>query len=184
VSLVAYEKFVNDELQEQDHIQAHLISVKKHIRELSEKQYQKIYDLSGLDFILMFIPVEPAFNLAIQQDHDLFNEAYSKNIVMVSPSTLIATLRTIANIWKHEYQNRNAIEIARQGGNLYDKFADFCNDLISLGGTIDKSKSTYDQAMKRLVDGKDNLIRKTERLRELGAKSSKEIDRRLLDRAD
>jgi DNA recombination protein RmuC len=183
VSLIAYEKYVSEDHEDKT-LQAHLLSVRKHIKDLSEKKYQQIYGLDGLDFILMFIPIEPAFSLAIQADNELFNDAYGKNIVMVSPSTLIATLRTIANIWKHEYQNNNAIEIARQGGNLYDKFVEFCNDLIAIGNNLDRTRTTYDQAMKKLVDGKDNLVRKTERIKELGAKTSKEIDQRLLNRTN
>ncbi len=182
VSLTAYERFVNEE--DPDQIKHHLISIRKHVKDLSEKEYQSLYKVEGLDFILMFIPIEPAFTLAVQHEPSLFNEAYSKNIVIVSPSTLIATLRTIANIWKQEFQNRNALEIARQSGALYDKFKSFADDLIKIGNSLKQTTVTYESAMNKLTNGKDNLIRKAERLKELGAKASKDMDERLLDRAD
>jgi len=150
---------------------------------LSEKNYQSLYQIGSLDFVLLFMPIEPAFSLAVQNDAELFNDAYEKNIVIVSPSTLIATLRTIASIWRQENQNRNAQEIARQGGMLYDKFVGFAEDLIKLGNNLKQSRETYEQAMNKITDGKDSLVRKTERLRELGAKTSKTMDARLLDRA-
>ena len=112
----------------------------------------------------MFVPIEPAFALIVQHGGELYNEAHNKNIIIVSPATLIATLRTVASIWKHEYQNQNALEIARQGGALYDKFKAFVDDLIEVGKSLEKSKTQYGLAMNKLVDGKDNLIRKTERL--------------------
>ena len=127
---------------------------------------------------------EPAFGLAVQHDPELFNDAYEKNIVIVSPSTLIATLRTIASIWRQENQNRNALEIARQSGMLYDKFVSFAEDLIKVGENINTTKKNYDQAMNKLSSGKGNLVSRTDKLRELGAKASKTIDNRLLDRAN
>ena len=132
----------------------------------------------------MFVPIESAFGLLVNEGGNIYNEAHEKNIIVVSPTTLIATLRTVANIWKHEYQNRNALEIARQGGALYDKFKSFVDDLIKVGQSIKTSQNTYEEAMKKLYSGKDNLIRKTERLRELGAKVSKNMDQKLLDRAE
>ncbi len=132
----------------------------------------------------MFVPIESAFALLVQQGGELYNEAHNKNIIIVSPATLIATLRTVASIWKHEYQDRNALEIARQGGALYDKFKAFVDDLMEVGRSLDKSKQQYTEAMKKLYDGKDNLIRKTERLKELGAKTSKDMNEKLLERAD
>ena len=129
------------------------------------------------------MPVEPAFSLAVQNDDRLFMDAYESNIVVVSPSTLIATLRTIASIWKQERQNRNAMEIAKQGGMLYDKFKAFTDDLVKVGDNLRLTKGAYDQAMNKLTEGRDNLVRKAERLRELGARSSKQIDQRLIDRA-
>ena len=131
----------------------------------------------------MFIPIEPAFSLAIQHEPSLFNEAYDKNIVIVSPATLIATLRTIASIWKNEYQNRNTLEIARQGGDLYDKFVTFMEDLKLVGKHIEITRKVYVDAMKKLVEGKGNLVSRAERIKELGAKTSKMMDRKLIERA-
>lgn len=185
VSLVNYEQFFNADHEEEKLLQLkkHLHSIRKHIKTLSEKNYQAQYDLKGLDFVLMFIPMEPAFSLAVQHDHTLFNEAYEKNIVIVSPSTLIATLRTIANIWKNEYQNQNALEIAHQSGALYDKFVSFVEDLKQVGRQIDTTQKVYVEAMKKLYDGKGNLVRRAHKIKELGARTSKTIDQQLLDRA-
>jgi DNA recombination protein RmuC len=185
VSLVAYEKYCSseDEIDLQKSLQEHIASVRKHIRDLSSKNYQQLYEIGSLDFVLLFMPVEPAFGLAIQHDDKLFIEAYQKNIVIVSPTTLIATLRTISSIWRQEHQNRNAMEIARQGGMLYDKFKLFTDDLIKVGDNLEQTRKSYSLAMNKLAEGKDNLIRKTERLKELGAKVSKSVDQRLLDRA-
>src|SRR5690606_14744414 len=127
--------------------------------------------------------IEPAFNLAVQQDAELFGDAFERNIVLVSTSTLLATLRTVASLWRQEKQTQNAQEIARQAANMYDKFVDFSNDLIKVGVQLDSTQKTYAEAMKKLSEGKDNLVRKTERLRELGAKGAKQIDGRLLDRS-
>ena len=186
LSLVAYERYMSaeDETDKQRNLKEHIASVRKHVKDLSGKNYQQLYNVSGLDFVLLFMPVEPAFGLAIQYDDQLFMEAYEKNIVIVSPSTLIATLRTIASIWRQEYQSRNAIEIARQSGSLYDKFKAFTDDLIKVGDGIKTSRKNYELAMNKLTEGKDNLIRKTERLKELGAKASKTIDQRLLDMSE
>lgn len=186
VSLTAYEKYINsdDEQERAMEIKNHLLSIRSHIKGLGEKNYQTIYEIGSLDFVLLFMPIEPAFSLAVQNDPDLFNNAYDKNIVIVSPTTLIATLRTIASIWRQENQNRNALEIARQGGQLYDKFKAFTDDLIKVGENLNTTKKTYDLAMNKLSDGKDNLIRKTERIKELGAKATKTIDQRLVERAN
>ncbi len=184
-TLTAYEKYVNAESEEEreQHLKEHIIAVKAHVKNLAGKNYNQLFDGGSLDYVLMFIPIEAAFALIVQDGGELYNEAHHKNIIIVSPATLIATLRTIANIWKNEYQNRNAIEIARQGGALYDKFEAFVQDLIKVGKSLDQSKSEYEKAMNKLVDGKDNLIRKTERLKELGAKTSKSIDNRLVERS-
>lgn len=186
VSLTAYEKYVNaeSEIERESELKSHLVSIRTHIKGLSEKNYQSIYEIGSLDFVLLFMPIEPAFGLAVQNDSELFNDAYEKNIVIVSPSTLIATLRTIANIWRQENQNRNALEIARQGGQLYDKFVAFTQDLIKVGKNLNTTTESYQEAMKKLSDGKDNLIRKTERIKELGAKTTKLMDQRLLERAN
>lgn len=186
VSLVAYEQAMNaaDELERAAQLKLHVQSIKNHIRQLSAKDYQKLYGVESLDFVLMFIPIEPAFSSALQAESDLFNQAYEKQIVLVSPSTLLATLRTVANIWRYEYQNRNVLEIARQAGDMYDKFVNFSEDLIKLGVQMDTSKKTYSEAMNKLVDGSGNLIRRAEKLKELGAKTSKQMNDKLLDRSE
>ncbi len=186
VSLIAYERYVNsdDQLEKDKLAKEHLLSIRSHIKNLSEKNYQLIYEMGSLDFVLLFMPVEPAFSLAVQNDTELFSDAYEKNIVIVSPTTLIATLRTISSIWRQEQQSRNALEIARQSGMLYDKFKAFSDDLLKVGDNLKTTKSNYDAAMNKLISGKDNLVRKTERLRELGAKTTKIIDQRLLNRSE
>ena len=160
VTLVAYERFANaeNEVERSEQIKAHLLAVRKHIKTLHEKDYQNLYGVKGLDFVLMFVPIEPAFSLAVQQDTALFTDAYERNIVLVSPSTLIATLRTIANIWKNEYQNQNTLEIARQSGDLYNKFVNFTEDLLKLGRALNITHDSYNDAMNKLVDGKGNLV--------------------------
>jgi len=158
-------------------------SIRKHINELSSKNYQSLYGIESLDFVIMFIPIEPAFGFAIQNDRNLFNDAYDKNIVIVSPSTLIATLRTIANIWKNEYQNQNALEIAKQSGALYDKFVGFTNDLIEVGNKLNSSQESYEKAMRKLTSGPGNLIKKVENIKGLGANTSKSQDKNLIKRA-
>jgi len=177
VSLIAYEHFVNAENQpEKDkYIKEHLISLKKHIKELNDKHYSSSPQFNTPDFVLLFIPVESSFSVAIEQDQQLFNYAWDNKIVMVSPSTLLATLRTIASIWQQENQTRNAIEIARQSGALYDKFVNFITDIEKLGKNIDNLQKNYDEASKKLYTGSGNLVRRVERLRELGASTTKEI---------
>jgi DNA recombination protein RmuC len=184
VSLVGYEKYVNETEGKDIYLKNHIQSMRNHMKSLDRKTYQKLHSIEGLDFVLMFVPIEPAFSLAIQNEPGLFNEAYEKNIVIVSPATLIATLRTIANIWKNEYQNRNALEIARQGGDLYDKFVGFVEDLKTVGKQIDSTQKVYGEAMKKLVDGKGNLISRSQRIKELGVKTSKLLDTQLIERAD
>jgi DNA recombination protein RmuC len=186
VSLVSYERLVSadDDEQRSIHIKAFIDSVKKHIKELSDKKYQSIFDHGSLDFVLMFIPIEPAFSLAIQYGENLYVDAYDKNIIIVSPSTLLATLRTIANIWKQEYQNKNVLEIAKQSGALYDKFVGFIEDLKSVGDRMDQAKGSYMNAMNKLVDGSGNLIKRVEKIKKLGAKTSKSLPQNILNRAD
>ena len=178
ISLVNYEQSFSAEQEAERGLQLkkHLQSVCKHIKTLSEKNYQVQYNLSGLDFVLMFIAVEPAFSLAVQHDPTLFNEAYEKNIIIVSPTTLLATLRTIANLWKHEYQNQNALQIAHQSGKLYDKFVKFVEDLQQIGKHLDQTQRIYADAMKTLSDGRDNLISKAQKIKMLGARTSKTIE--------
>ncbi len=181
VSLVAYERFVSSENEDErrDFIKSHILSVRNHVKALGEKNYQDL-GIKSLDFVLLFMPVEPAFGLAMQNDDRLFLDAYEKNIVIVTPSTLLATLRTIASIWRQEYQNRNAMEIARQGGDLYDKFVNFTEDLLQLGNRITATQKSYDDAMKKLSTGTGNLVTRAERLRKLGARVKNNIDTRLL----
>jgi len=186
VSLIAYERHVNGDTEEDKLIQLkmHIQSLRKHIKDLSDKNYQSLYGVEGLDFVLLFVPIEPAFSVAVQHDNELFSDAYDKNIVIVSPTTLIATLRTISNIWKNEYQNRNALEIARQGGNLYDKFVAFTEDLKNVGRHMDASQKVYVEAMRKLVDGSGNLVSRAQKIKDLGAKTSKQMDQKLIERAE
>jgi len=185
VSLVAYERFVTseDEILKAHALKEHIQSIRNHMRGLSEKNYQHLYHLQSLDFVLLFVPIEPAFSLALQHENSLFNDAYDRNIVIVSPTTLLVTLRTISNIWKQEYQNRNVLEIAKLGGDMYDKFEGFSKDLIDVGKRIEDSKKSYEGAMNKLISGKGNLVRQAQRLKELGAKASKSLPENLLHRA-
>lgn len=178
VSLNAYERLSSAETDAE--IEAarkeHLLSVRNHLKGLSGKNYQKLHGVQSLDFVLLFIPIEPAFAAAVQLDPGIFQEAFDKNIVIVSPTTLLATLRTIASIWRQEHQNRNALEIAKKGGDMYDKFAAFAEDLIKLGTQMDTSKKTYDEAMKKLSTGTGNLVKRAADLKKLGVNSGKNIN--------
>ena len=183
VSLVAYERAVNATSDEElaKHIKDHLTSLKTHIKGLSEKHYQTARRLNSPDFVLLFIPVEASFSLAVREDQELFSYAWDQKVVIVSPTTLLATLRTIASIWQQENQTRNAMEIARQGGALYDKFVNFIADMEKLGNNLRLSNNSYKDAMSKLSEGRGNLVRSTERLRELGARTTKQISQNLLD---
>lgn len=186
VSLIAYEGFVNassDEEREQ-RMKEHLSSVKNHIKILSEKSYQSSADFFSPDFVLLFMPIESSFSIAVQGDQELFSYAWDKKIVIVSPTTLLATLKTIESIWKQEKQTRNALEIADLGGKLYDKFVGFTEDLTMVGKKMDEAKSNYTEAMKKLSTGNGNLVKSTEKLKELGAKSSKSISPALIERSE
>ena len=184
VSLTDYEKFTTaeNELEKQTHLRAHVQSVRRHIKFLSEKSYQNIYDTSP-DFVLMFIPIEPAFGIALQNDNTIFQEALEKNIVVISPTTLLATLRTIASMWKQEYQNQNVREIAKQAGSLYDKFVGLLADLEEVGKKIKSSQDAYGDAMTKLT-GQGSLLRRVEKLKELGAETTKTIPQKWLDKAE
>ena len=186
VSLVGYEKFVSSENENEKQLglREHINSIRSHIKNLSGKNYQNLYQLESLDFVLMFMPIEPAFAYAVQSDASLFTDAFEQNIVIVSPSTLLATLRTIASIWRQEKQNRNAVEIARQSGELLDKFTAFVDDLISVGKGLVGAKENYDKAMNKLVDGRGNLVSRAEKIKELGAKASKPLPPSIINRAD
>ncbi|MDB9960548.1 DNA recombination protein RmuC [Oceanihabitans sp.] len=185
VSLTDYERLVNGEdIDKAMHLKAHVNSIKKHIDQLSEKNYQDLYDIESPDFVLMFIPIEPAFAIAVSDDNALYNKAFEKNIVIVTPSTLLATLRTIDSMWNNEKQQQNAIEIARQAGALYDKFEGLVSDLTGVGKKIDAAKSDYSSAMNKLVKGKGNLITSVEKLKKLGAKAKKSLPEAIIKRAE
>ena len=186
VSLKAYEAFCSSDTDEEraNHIKEHITSVRQHITGLSLKKYQNLYKLESLDFVLMFMPIESAFALALANDYDLYNFAFESGIVIVSPTTLLATLRTIANIWKQEKQNKYAMEIAKQTGDLYDKFVAFANDLLSVGKKMDEAKRDYSSAMNKLTEGKGNIIGRIEKIKQLGVKAEKEIPQILLDQAE
>ncbi|MBP7438452.1 MAG: DNA recombination protein RmuC [Bacteroidia bacterium] len=185
VSLVAYEAMVNagSEEEREQYLREHVQSVKNHVRQLSEKKYQSAEGMNAPDFVLLFMPIEPSFSVAIQGDTELFAYAWDRKIVIVSPSTLLATLRTIASLWKQERQTRNALEIARVGGALFDKFKGFIDDLIDVGKKMDAAKAGYSDAMNKLSSGPGNIIKRIEDLRKLGAKSSKELPQALVERA-
>lgn len=185
VSLTAYSNYFDagDEVKQARFLKNHLDSMYSHIKTLGDKNYQNLYDINQPDYVLMFIANEPALTIALKEDHSLYEKALDKNIVLVSTTTLMATLRTISYIWKQDLQNKNAIEIATQAGALYDKFTNFTDDLLKVGNNLKTTQNSYSDAMKKLYDGKGNLIRRTEILRELGAKTTKNIDKRLLDRS-
>lgn len=177
VSLTAYERYVSadDDSEQQAALKQHVNSLRSHVKGLSDKNYQDIYGGNSPDFVLMFVPIESAFGLALQYDTDLYYEAFEKNIVIVSPSTLLATLATIDSVWKQEYQNKNAMEIAERGGALYDKFALFVESMQDIGQRIRQTQESYDQAMTRLSTGQGNVVRQVEMLKELGAKAGKSL---------
>ncbi len=184
VSLVGYERFVNEEekdLQAQ-YLKEHISSLKKHIEQLSDKNYQDIYKIESPDFVLLFIPIEPAFAVAINEDNNLYNWAFEKNIVIVTPTTLLATLRTVDSMWNNEKQQQNALEIATQAGRLYDQFVNLTDDLIKIGNQLNTVKGSYEGTMKKLT-GKGNLITRVEKLKKLGSKASKYINEKLLEKA-
>lgn len=182
VSLVAYERLVNadNEKDRQVFVKEHLLSVRSHIKILSEKHYQHSPNFNSPDFVLLFIPIESSFSLAVQEDQELFSYAWGNKVVIVSPSTLLATLRTIASIWQQENQTRNALEIARQGGALYDKFVLFIADMESIGKSLEGTRKTYDQAMNKLNTGSGNLVKRAENIKKLGAKTTKELPPEML----
>lgn len=177
VSLVAYERLVNAE-NEKDRptfVKEHLQSVRNHIKILSEKHYQNSPNFNSPDFVLLFVPIESSFSIAVQEDQELFSYAWDNKVVIVSPSTLLATLRTIASIWQQENQTRNALEIARQSGALYDKFVGFIADMELIGKSLDSTRKTYDQATNKLYSGSGNLVKRADNIRKLGAKTTKEL---------
>lgn len=185
VSLVAYEAMVNatNDVDRERFKRDHLTSIRTHIKGLSEKSYDQLPEMSSPDFVLLFIPIESSFGIAVQEDKDLFSFAWDKRIVIVSPSTLLATLRTIASVWKQDRQTKNALEIARIGGSLYDKFASLLDDLKDVGAKIDAAKVRQQETIKKLSEGPGNVMKRVEDLRKLGAKTTKELPADLLEKA-
>jgi len=177
VSITAYSRHAeaSDPAIAEQELTAHIQSVRQHIQGLSSKNYSSLYGIGSVDFVLMFVPIEPAFLVALKTAPNLYQEALAKNIVLVCPSTLMATLRTVAHLWRQDHQNRNALEIARQCGTLYDKFVGFVDDLEKLGQRLDQAQTSYHDAFNKLKSGKGNLIRSAEKVRELGVKPSKNL---------
>ncbi len=177
VSLLAYDRLVASETENEKNQNGKelVASIRNHIKMLSEKDYHKLLGINSLDFVFMFIPIEGAFSAAVLADNTIFTSAFEKNIIMVSPSTLLASLRTIDNIWKYENQSRNAREIARRAGMLYDKFIGFITDFENVGKGIDNARKSYDSAFNKLSTGKGNLVRLSENLRQLGVAATKKL---------
>jgi len=177
LSLVAYERAVNADTDEDRllFIKQHVQSIESHVRELSAKDYHSLYGIQSPDFVLLFIPIESSLSLAVNHKPELFSDAWDRRVVIVSPSTLLATLRTIASVWKQERQNRNVLEIAKEAGLLYDKFVGFLQDMDQLQAIIQKAGEKHEDAMKKLSSGSGNVIRKIEQLKTLGAKANKQI---------
>ena len=173
VSLVAYERYITAENEEKQILSAkeHINSIRSHVKLLSEKNYQNAQNINTPDFVLMFIPIEASFSVAVQGDSELFSYAWERKIVIVSPTTLLATLRTISSIWKQENQTKNAQEIARLSGTLYDKFIGFTEDMVKIKNNLDRTSNAYDDAVKKMKDGSGNIIRTAEKIKELGAKT-------------
>ncbi len=184
-TLVAYEDYANaeDEKHREAALKRHLDAVRTHIKGLSDKNYQDLYGLKSLDFVLMFIPIEPAFMLAVTHDRELFMDAWNKNVLLVSPSTLLFVVRTVASLWRQEAQNRNAQDIAKRGAELYDKLAGFVEDMESLGNRLSQAQKDYDGAINKLSTGKGNVIRQAEMLKKLGVKPNKSLPAGIVDSA-
>ncbi|RKR11216.1 DNA recombination protein RmuC [Flavobacterium sp. 90] len=185
VSLVAYEKWINEESEilKIDFLKEHVNSIKRHVEQLGSKNYHDLYQIESPDFVLLFIPIEPAFAIALNEDATLYNKAFDRNIVIVTPTTLLATLRTIDSMWTNQKQQENAFEIARQAGALYDKFEGFVTDLLRIGNKIKDTKTEYENAMSKLVDGRGNLISSVEKLKKMGAKAKKALPENIIARA-
>jgi DNA recombination protein RmuC len=185
VSLTAYEKYCNADTEEKrvKHLKEHIISIRTHIKTLSEKRYEELEGIRTLDFVLMFLPIEGSFWTAIESEQGLFNEAFDKNIMLVSPSTLLATLRIINNIWRYDDQNKNALIIAKKAGDLHDKFVGFVEVLDDVGQKIDKARDSYRMARNRLTKGRGNLVRRSVELRQLGVKAQKKLPEGLVAQA-
>jgi DNA recombination protein RmuC len=160
-----------------------LQAIRNHVNDLASKNYQDLYEIKSLDFVMMFLPIEPAYMIAVQNDPNLWNFAYERRILLISPTNLIASLKMIANLWRVEYQNKNALEISRQSGELFNKFKGFVDDLEDIGKKINATQVTYEAAMNKLATGKGNLIRRAETIREMGVKTEKKLPQTLLDKA-
>ena len=182
VSLTAYERYCSDtdSAAQQTQLANHVLSLRNHMKQLSSKDYHNLSGVRSLDFVLMFVPIEAAFSLALQHDDGLFSEAFDRNIVIVTPTTLLATLRTIGNIWRYEQQSSNAQEIAQKAGALYDKLVSFIADLDLIGSRLSSTQQAYDDAYKKLSSGRGNLVRRAEAMRTLGAKTSKRLPKGML----
>ncbi len=182
VSLTAYERFCSAvDAEQQAHLDAHVQSLRNHVKQLGAKDYQNLAGIQTLDFVLMFVPIEAAFSVAMQQDDALFGDAFDRNIVIVTPSTLLATLRTIQNIWRYEHQSSNAQEIADKAGGLFDKLVSFVTDLELVGTRLASTQNAFDDAHKKLSSGRGNLIKRAEAMRSLGAKASKAMPKHLVE---
>jgi DNA recombination protein RmuC len=186
VSLVAYEKVMNaeDDDEREKWLKAHMVSVKAHIKGLSEKNYHTSRGMNSPEFVLMFMPIESSFSMSVRADDELFNFAWDKRIVIVSPSTLLATLRTVASIWKQDKQTKNAIEIAEKSGRLYDKFVGFIEDMQKIGDRLNSTQKVYDEGMKKLSEGSGNLVRRAEELKKMGARANKQLPDEILGLED
>jgi DNA recombination protein RmuC len=181
--LVAYERYVSakDDKEKEKALSDHLISIKSHVKGLSEKSYSDLYQLKTLDFVMLFMPIEPAYLIAIQHEPDLWNYAYEKRILLISPTNLIAALKMIASIWRQEYQSQNVMEIALQSGALYDKFVGLVDDLQDIGNKLESTRKAHDNAMNKLSTGKGNLLGRVENIKKLGAQTKKEIPKDLME---
>ena len=173
-----------DEALKAVHIKTHITNIKNHIKSLNEKSYHSAREFNSPEFVLLFIPIESSFSTIIQHDNDIWNYAWERKIVLVSPSTLLATLRTIASVWKQEKQNANSQEIARQAGDLYDKFVGFLEDMAKIETNLEQTQKAYAGAMNKLKDGTGNLIKRTENLKKLGVKSEKNIPPKFIDQGE
>ena len=186
VSLIAYERLVNSEtdIDRDLFTKQHIASIRNHIQELSSKNYSELYKINSPDFVMLFVPIESSFGIAVQKDAELFNFAWDKRVVIVSPSTLLATLRTIASMWKQERQNRNVMEIARLSGEMYDKFIGFVGDMEGIGKNLKLSQDAYDKALNKLSSGRGNLSITAEKIKKLGAKTGKQLDQKFINEDD
>jgi DNA recombination protein RmuC len=183
VSLIAYERLVNCDSEDERKLysKAHVESIRNHVNGLSSKNYHDLYQINSPDFVLLFVPIESSFSVAVQLDAELFSDAWEKRVVIVSPSTLLATLRTISSIWKQERQNRNVLEIARLSGAMYDKFVGFIGDMENIGKNIKQSQTAYESAINKLTEGNGNLTKTAEKIKGLGAKANKQLDQKFIE---